>query len=75
VAERCTWVDCVDEAKVKHLDRDGKPWAHLCCFHSGEMDDAADIGSPSWKPGALMRCWIRAQGGAKAAADRMTRRA
>lgn len=64
---KCTWSECEDQGLYVELDRDNKPWANLCAPHHAELETA--IGSMDAK--ALLRSWLRAQGGARKAAERM----
>lgn len=68
-AQRCTWEGCDKPATTPQLDRDGAAWATLCDAHNTELDDAIGKASPK----AMMRCWIKAKGGAAAAAKGMMR--
>jgi hypothetical protein len=64
----CTWVDCQAEALHPQLDRQGKQWACLCQEHHDRLEKAlTDL-----EPKGLLSCWVKAQGGAKAAARRLT---
>lgn len=66
----CTWVDCSKEATVPQIAKDGDQWANLCVEHDAEIDKAL----VSMDVKVVLRNWLRAQGGAKAAAARMTGR-
>jgi hypothetical protein len=48
-------------------DRDGRPWAYLCDAHSARLDAAIASGDPR----RILSAWVKAQGGAAAAARRM----
>lgn len=63
---KCTWKECEFEATTPQLDRGGKQWANLCDAHHAEVEGSFELG-----PKATLRCWVLAQGGAKAAAARM----
>ena len=63
----CTWVDCSHIA-VSPQTSAGSVWADLCEVHAREIDAAFDLG-----PKEILSTWVKAQGGAKAAAERMFR--
>ena len=65
---KCTWQGCDAPEGTPQLDRNGRPWAHLCEKHTEEL-----LLAISASPGKMMAAWIKAQGGAEAAADAMTR--
>jgi len=68
ITHLCSWVDCQKEFTTPQVDSEGKCWAKLCADHAKVMQDAIeDINNPK----RLLSCWIKAQGGAKAAASRM----
>jgi len=60
----CTWVDCEEPAIKEQVAEDGNIWADLCVDHNKELSEA----TASENVVALMRAWVRAQGGAKEAA-------
>jgi len=53
----CTWHGCPAEALHQELDRDGKPWAHLCQKHHEMLDRACAQGDAK----RLMAAWVLAQ--------------
>lgn len=53
----CTWSGCTAEAAHKELDRDGKPWAHLCQNHHKILDLACEEGDAK----KFMAAWALAQ--------------
>jgi hypothetical protein len=63
----CTWVECAEPATVPQRGRDGSQWADLCADHDKQLSDAIASGNPK----KLMSAYIKAQGGAKKAAERM----
>jgi len=63
---RCTWEGCMVEATHPQLDNAGHVWSLLCEEHHRELDAA--LGALDVK--ATMRAWVKAQGGATAAARR-----
>jgi hypothetical protein len=63
----CTWVNCREPAKHPQHAKDGTVWANLCYAHVLELDDAITAGPPK-----ILAAWVKAQGGAKAAAKRMS---
>jgi hypothetical protein len=64
---RCTWEDCASPATFTELNKSGQPWAKLCIAHHNQMETTIAAG----KAPAIMSVWIKAQGGAKAAAARI----
>lgn len=66
---RCTWKDCQRVGAHAQTDRNGGTWAVLCPEHHVELEQAIE----SLDPKKLMRAWVLAQGGAKKAAQSMTR--
>jgi hypothetical protein len=64
---RCTWEGCVADATHPQLDKAGHIWAQLCNEHHNELDAALEALSVK----ATLRAWVKAQGGAKAAARRV----
>ena len=63
----CTWADCSKEAAHQHLDKDGKEWCNLCDDHHNKLElgmDSADVK-------IILSNWVKAQGGAKKATERM----
>lgn len=63
----CTWKDCGQPAAHDEVGKDGSVWARLCIGHHEELEAALD----SLDVKAIMRAYIKAQGGANAAAARM----
>lgn len=55
------------DATKPQIAKDGDVWANLCEAHDGEMDRTLS----SLDAAKMLRAWIHAQGGARAAADRM----
>lgn len=66
-AGKCTWAACEAGGEVDQVGNDGSVWARLCRPHHDELEAAI----ASFDPKKLMRAYIKAQGGAKAAAARM----
>lgn len=64
----CTWASCKREASHPQTAADGAVWANLCEQHDKELSDAVAAGPPR-----LLVAWVKAQGGPKMAAQRMTR--
>jgi hypothetical protein len=73
---RCTWFDppdqrCAQEAQHPQIGDGGKMWANLCPEHHAEMERASneflDSNGKTDKKriGWMLRCWVRASGGAK----------
>jgi hypothetical protein len=65
--QRCTWEGCEAEAKHPQVAQDGEVWANLCDGHNRELDASMLSGSPK----TYLSVWIKAQGGANKAAERM----
>lgn len=62
---QCTWIDCREQASVPQIGKDGSQWANLCPAHAKEVDDnLLDVKG-------ILRCWVRAQGGASAMVGKM----
>lgn len=64
---RCTWVGCVKEATQPQVAQDTSVWANLCGDHHRELVRAVTDARPQ----VLLPAWIKAQGGAKVAAQRL----
>lgn len=64
---KCTWEGCTSIGEYKQVAKDGEVWATLCFIHHTELDEA--VGTT---PARMILAWIKAQGGSKAAARRMT---
>jgi hypothetical protein len=62
----CTYEGCKEPGDHEQLDKCDKPWAHLCDEHAARLDNAIISANPK----LLISTWIKAQGGAKAAAKR-----
>jgi len=64
-AVRCTWAGCERSGSrvCRSVDRT-EPWARLCPEHDLELNDAIDSGDPR----RIMPAYVKAKGGAKAAA-------
>lgn len=72
MGERCTWVDptnirCPNVGKHNQVAKDGEVWAVLCDRHNSEINKSIEDLSAK----KILRDWVRAQGGSKAAARRM----
>ena len=67
---KCTWKDCTEEAIYPLLDKNGNQWAKLCEKHYNEHERAMDRFMEGGGPKKMLSAWVKAQGGAKAAADR-----
>lgn len=65
----CTWKDCDNPASHPQMSEDGKTWAQLCIVHEGQLNDAMISGEPK----KILSAYVKAQGGAQAAAARMMR--
>ena len=65
----CTWEGCPARAvKPKH-DKQNRIWADLCLEHNTEFERAMTLGAP----GRVLSTWVKAQGGAAKAAERVRR--
>lgn len=69
----CTWVFCPREGTEPQIAKDGQQWACLCPEHARQLDAARDLTAGT--PQRLLAAWINAQGGHKAAAQRLARQA
>lgn len=70
----CTWKDCQNDAVKPLVSKDGETWANLCAEHHAKHDTDAELairkgGRDNMK--RMMSNYIKAQGGAKAAAKRI----
>jgi hypothetical protein len=65
----CTWKECQDEATHPQLTRDGRMWANLCDKHHERLVTSKSL--DNFNPKSLLSSWVKAQGGAAAAARRM----
>lgn len=63
----CTWKGCTKGAKHEQISENGEVWANLCAAHHGELN--AEIAT--LRPERMISAWIKAKGGAKAAAAAM----
>ena len=63
----CTWEGCGDGATFAEVGKDGRQWAKLCIAHHNQLEATIATG----KAPAIMSVWIKAQGGAKKAAEKM----
>lgn len=63
----CTYVRCTAEARHPKTGKDGKVWCQLCDAHSAEFERVVKAGDGR----QIVGIWVRAQGGAEAAAARM----
>lgn len=63
----CTWVGCEAIPAQVQLDKHGRMWANLCVRHDAELK-AAVAGSDVK---LICSVWVKAQGGARAAMERM----
>ena len=63
---KCTWEHCKNEAVKPQVGSNGRTWANLCGDHDIELDRAHAVGFKK-----LISCWVKAQGGAKKAAESM----
>lgn len=72
----CTWIDCKKEATVPQISKDGQEWSTLCEDHAKEIDKSCDefLHDPNGLKSnikKMLSSWIKAQGGAKKAAERI----
>ena len=66
---RCPWKDCNQIGTHPQLDKNKEPWATLCQVHHDEL--ASVISAEPFSAKRMLSVWIKAMGGAKAAAARM----
>lgn len=57
--KKCTWVDCDEVAEHPQIGDSGNMWANLCSTHNKELEDNLLDAK------GILRCWIKASGGAK----------
>lgn len=62
---KCTWVDCKNTATSPQIAKDGQQWANLCDEHVIALEKAQSNAK------GMIGAWIKAQGGAKIATDRV----
>lgn len=68
---QCTWKDCASEAKHPQIASDQQQWANLCDEHNSELEMGILQTGETRDVRSLMSAWVKAQGGAKKAAERM----
>lgn len=71
--EPCTWVGCDQTASHPRKDSYGRVWSNVCDNHDALMKQAAiDAFESKGQHGTenLVAMWVKAQGGARKAADR-----
>lgn len=68
---KCTWVDCKADATKPQTGKNGEVWANLCESHHQELESS--LVTPL-NPKLMLQCWVRASGGAKVMARKMTDR-
>jgi len=64
----CTWVKCENKAVRQQLDKNGIGWANLCEEHHILLEETL---SDRTKVKQMLSYWIKAQGGAQRATDRV----
>lgn len=64
--KKCTWEGCDRLARNEQIASNGEVWADLCNEHAEELDGILDQ-----EPKAILKKWIKAQGGSKRAASRL----
>ncbi len=64
---KCTWDGCRNWASKPQLAKDGRQWANLCESHDILINRHIANGEAR----EIISDWVKAQGGAKAAAARM----
>lgn len=68
---RCTWQSCPNEATHPQVSKDqGDTWAELCDDHSTHLRAAIVSGDEA----RLAQAWVLAQGGPRAAQQRISKR-
>lgn len=68
--KRCRWEGCKRIGPWTETDRNGLIWTNLCTQHHEDLEMALGTKLPA----AILKVWIKAQGGAKKAAARFMRR-
>lgn len=63
---KCTWVGCNANHTHPQIGQDGKQWACLCDEHHKLLYECQQSGDPK----RILSSWVKAQGGASAAASR-----
>lgn len=63
----CTWSECDKIAACDQIDRNGKVWASLCKEHH----DMLGAAMASLQPRRILACWVKANGGAGAMAQKL----
>ena len=64
---KCTWLECKLEAVKQYEDSNGKMWANLCRKHHELLDAVIQDGESK----LIIATWVKAQGGAEKAANRL----
>jgi len=64
---KCTWVDCENEATHNQRDKNENVWAILCDVHLKLFNAAMENGNIKM----VIATWIKAQGGAHVATERV----
>lgn len=62
----CTWVMCDASAEYPRVSSDGEEWCRLCKSHDFTLEQVLTSGNPA----NILGAWVKAQGGADAAAKR-----
>lgn len=68
--QKCTYSDCILQAAHPQLSSEGAMWANLCDDHSRKFDTM--MIDPNTSVTRLLAEWVKAQGGPKLAARRMS---
>jgi hypothetical protein len=65
--KECTWEGCEATGFFDQKGKDGRVWACLCETHDRQLDAVMKSGNVK----RILGTWVKAQGGASAAAARM----
>jgi hypothetical protein len=74
---KCTWEECRRRAEHEEKANNGSVWARLCQAHHEELKKAIarsldEDGKLPMMPRLLLRAWVKAQGGSRKAAKRLS---
>lgn len=64
----CTWQDCEEQGKHVHKDKQGRVWSTLCDKHHEMIEELVYLKDPK----QILARWVKASGGPKKLAHKMT---